>query len=173
MEVNKRLHGDSLEVLLMPSHTVKKKVKRYSLARVSSSPTATAKRDIQEYVRQIVILRDGGCIYRGVKGLPPCNGYAGEDNHLVLQADHLISRGKNIGFADTRLIVCVCKGHHTAKTFDHSGVYEPIARELIGKTRAELWDKVKADGGNYPMGYSDWLICIAALKQELSALEAL
>lgn len=136
------------------------------------SPVHLAKEEIQELARQVVIARDGGCIYRDVwqkHGLSPCNGYAGEDNHLVLQADHLVSRGKNVGFADTRLIVCTCKGHHTAKTFDKSNVYEPIIRELMGEERTKLWDKARKDRRMYHKTAWDWQKEILALKQELKS----
>lgn len=132
------------------------------------TPAQLAKEEIQELVRQIVIKRDGGCIYRGRKDLPPCNGYRG-DGELILQADHLITRGKNIGFADTKLIVCACKGHHTAKTFDPNDIYPAIIKELIGEERAKYWDKVKADRRPYHYTLWDWQKTILALKQELTA----
>src|SRR3990167_11522245 len=119
------------------------------------SPVSQAKKRIQALVRDIVIKRDGGCILRGRKDIAPCNGYRA-DGELILQADHLITRGKNIGFADTRLIVCLCKGHHTAKTFDQSDIYEPLIREKIGSERADLWAKCKADRKSYPMSAWDW-----------------
>jgi hypothetical protein len=75
------------------------------------SDIAEVKRDIQDLARNIVIARDGGCILRGVFGIPVCSGYA-KDGHLILLADHLITRGNAATYADTRLIVCLCKGHH-------------------------------------------------------------
>ena len=41
------------------------------------SETADTKREIQRLLREIVILRDGGCILRDVTiyGFPGCNGY--------------------------------------------------------------------------------------------------
>src|SRR3990167_8904588 len=129
------------------------------------SPVSQAKKRIQALVRDIVIKRDGGCILRGRKDIAPCNGYRA-DGELILQADHLITRGKNIGFAETRLIVCLCKGHHTAKTFKCKEEYEEIIAELIGPERKELWYKVKKDHKPYHMVLSDWWKVIVALKQE-------
>ena len=62
-------------------------------------------------MREIVIKRDGGCILRDIQGVSQCNGYR-KDGKLILQADHLITRANSATYADTRLIVCVCKGHH-------------------------------------------------------------
>ena len=145
-------------------------MRRSPLKRKSKSETAKAREEIQRLVREIVIARDGGCLLRDPPGLPPCNGYRA-DGELVLQADHLITRGKNIGFADTRLICCLCKGHHTAKTFDQNDTYEPIIREKIGPERAELWAKCKADRRSYPMGLWEWQKEILALKKELATHE--
>jgi hypothetical protein len=80
------------------------------------------KQRIQDLVRDIVIKREGGCIFRGdvpnPEGwtIPTCNGFA-KDGHLILQADHLITRANSATYADTRLIVCLCKGHHGWKSW--------------------------------------------------------
>src|SRR3990167_10149519 len=125
-------------------------MKRSYLSRIGKSDTAKAKKEIQALVRDIVIIRDGGCLLRNIKGIAPCNGYAGDDNHLVLQADHLVTRGKNVGYATTDLIICLCKGHHTAKTFTEKERYEDIIRGLIGKRRERLWNLAKADQKAHP-----------------------
>src|SRR5690242_1468878 len=101
-------------------------IPRSPLRRKSKSEVVKLKDRIQALVRAIVIKRDGGCVLKGFKGIP-C--------HAVLQADHLISRGRNVGFADSRLIVCLCKAHHTAKTFDTTHEYEWELRRRIGKER--------------------------------------
>jgi hypothetical protein len=80
------------------------------LAKKGKSDVALIKDDIQAYCRDIVILRDGGCIFRNEPG-HVCSGFA-KDGHLILQADHLITRANSATYADTRLIVCVCKGIH-------------------------------------------------------------
>lgn len=141
-------------------------MKRTKLRKKGKSDTAQAKDRIQKLAREIVIARDGGCILRGVAGITPCNGFA-QDGHLVLQADHLITRSKNIGYADTRVIVCLCKGHHTARTYDKSGYYDELIRKQIGKERGELWDRMRTDHKTYPMGLQDWLKIEVALTQEL------
>ena len=131
------------------------------LSRVGKSDTAKLKREIQALVREIVIIRDKGCLLKGYKFA--CSN--------VLQADHLITRGKNVGYADTRLIICLCSGHHTAKTFDDNNEYEPLIRNEIGEKRAKLWDMVRADRKSYPMSAWDWTKVIIGLKKDLADLE--
>ena len=50
---------------------------RSALRAISKSPSATLKRDIQAILRQIVIIRDGGCYIRNLRhcgGLPNTAG---------------------------------------------------------------------------------------------------
>jgi len=51
-------------------------MKRSALCIKGISETAELKQEIQDLVRAIVIIRDGGCLLRNVLGIPPCNGYA-------------------------------------------------------------------------------------------------
>ena len=138
------------------------------------SETAALKQEIQDLVREIVIARDGGCVFRNLEGyaadLPTCNGYR-KDGQLVLQADHLITRANSATYADTRLIVCVCKGHHGWKRW-HQKEYEMLVRSLIGKERAALWDRCEADSWRPTRRYqADWTLAVAALRNELSQLQ--
>lgn len=144
-------------------------IEKHSMRQHAKTPSAKLKVEIQSLARQIVIKRDGGCVFRDLENFPPCNGYSAGGN-LVLQADHMISRGKNIGFADTRLINCVCKGHHTAKTFDTTGRYEEALRGIVGEERALLWDRARADRKSYPRGAYEWGKEALALRQELKQL---
>lgn len=132
-----------------------------------------------------MIKRDGGCVFQGINikrmvvptsddihagyVVPPCNGYA-KDGHLILQADHLITRGNAATYADTRLIVCVCKGHHGWKKWNEAR-YNEIVRALISEERVKLWDKAYAARFQPHRKYTyDWKIELAALKQELHQL---
>ena len=74
-----------------------------------TSETADIKQEIQDTAWAIVKLRDGGCILRGKFG-HVCSGWR-KDGGLIYQADHLIERSNSATYADTRLIVCVCKGY--------------------------------------------------------------
>jgi hypothetical protein len=136
---------------------------------VGSSETADLKQEIQDLVREIVIIRDGGCILRNYPG-HVCSGFA-NDGHLILQADHLITRGNSATYADTRLIVCVCKGLHGWKKWNEKE-YDAIIRTVISPERVALWDRCHA--ARYTptrTGAYDWKMAIAALKQELRALQ--
>jgi hypothetical protein len=80
---------------------------------------------------------------RDIPHAPACNGYR-NDGELVLQADHLITRASNATYADTRLIVCVCKGHHGWKKW-HEKEYEALVRTLISPERVALWKRCEED----------------------------
>jgi len=154
------------------------------------STSAQLKREIQGLVRDIVIKRDGGCIFRdldkfsfdvlGVKfpltmpafEIPPCNGYA-NDGHLILQADHLITRANSATYADTRLIVCVCKGHHGWKSIAGNrwkSRYDAVVKTLIGEERVKLWERMEADRTPHHMGIGDWKLVLVALRAEYEKL---
>ena len=105
-----------------------------------------------------------------VYGTSICNGYtkAGE---LVLQADHLITRANSATYADTRLIVCVCKGHHGWKKY-HEREYNALLKErVLPPDRVALWDACERDSWR-PVRTSayDWLKTEIALKQELTEI---
>jgi hypothetical protein len=63
-------------------------VKRTPLAQKGTSDTALIKQDIQDTVREIVIIRDGGCIARDADW-HTCSGYR-NDGELILQYNELI-----------------------------------------------------------------------------------
>lgn len=149
-------------------------LKRSTKLRVAGhSEVAETKRNIQALLRDIVIKRDGGCILRNV-GISPlypyCNGYA-KDGHLILQADHLISRGNAATYADSRLVVCVCKGHHGWKSIGSNlrkRQYDEIVRQLLPPERVKLWDACERDSWRPHRAYAaDWKLAEAALKAEL------
>src|SRR5665647_1298403 len=119
-------------------------LKRKTGLRVKGHSEVTETKDrIQDLVREIVIKRDGGCILRDVQGVSQCNGYR-KDSQLVLQADHLITRANSATYADTRLIVCVCKGHHGWKKW-HEREYNALVRTLLSPERVKLWDDCERD----------------------------
>jgi len=126
-----------------------KPMKRSRIRLAGKSDTATLKKEIQALLRQIVIKRDGGCFLRNYKSkITPqyvnCGGYR-NDGELILQAEHLHTRGNASSFSDTRLVVCVCQRHHIYYKPQHSAEYNELAREFIGKKNAQLWDRVKED----------------------------
>jgi hypothetical protein len=147
--------------------------RRAPLKARGESETTLVKERIQALLREIVIIRDGGCILRNTIGVPSCNGYR-KDGQLVLQADHLITRANSATYADHRLVVCVCKGHHGWKSVGNNrnkAEYDAIVRTLLPPDRIELWDKCEADSWRPTRrGAYDWKLEEAALKQELTLL---
>jgi len=142
----------------------KSTLKRTKIRIVGQSTTAELKREIQALVRQIVMKRDGGCVIRDLR---PCGGVLGTVG-VVFQADHLITRSNSATYADTRLIVCVCKGCHMWKKF-HKEDYDVLVKTVLSKERVKLWDDSLALQ-HIPkrVGAYDWKLAIVALKQELS-----
>lgn len=135
----------------------------------------TVKVRIQSLLRAIAIERDKECVltpFQGKNSIPYCNGYR-NDGELVLQYDHLNSRAFNVSFADPRLGVLVCKGHHGWKSFgdNNKKLYDKLIRNIIGTARADLWDKVEQDRRTYPMGRADWLVIEISLRAELNKLK--
>ena len=135
------------------------------------SDTATIKREIQYIAREIVIARDGGCLLRDLHydGIPECDGYA-NNGQLILQCDHLVTRSNSATFADTRLMVCVCRGHHAWKSLGSNArkkEYDDLVRTLISAERVKLWDECERDSWR-PVRTTtyDWQLQLAALKQE-------
>ena len=130
--------------------------------------TPAVKDRIQDLLRQIVIIRDGGCILRNVLG-HNCNGFA-KDGHLILQADHLLTRANSQTYADSRLVVCVCKGAHGWKSVGsnrNKDQYDALVRTVLPPDGVALWDACEQDSwrpnGNYR---SDWLLAEAVLISE-------
>lgn len=146
-------------------------LKRTKLHVVGQSSTSQIKREIQALLREIVILRDGGCILRDRTDVPPCNGYR-KDGELILQADHLLSRAHSATYSDSRLVVCVCKGHHGWKSVGNNlrkSEYDNIVKEILPKERVELWEKCEKE--QWKPTKVDWALEKAALEQELKKLK--
>jgi hypothetical protein len=153
-------------------------LKRNTKLRIAGkSDVAETKRNIQALLRDIVIKRDGGCVLRSFAieypygPLSECNGYA-KDGHLILQADHLIRRSNAATYADSRLVVCLCKGHHGCKSLGSNlckKQYDAIVRQLLSPERVKLWDAYERDSCKpVRTGAYDWRLAEAALKAELN-----
>ena len=120
-----------------------------------NSETAKVKERIQALLRQIVIKRDGGCVLRIYQQSGQCGGYT-ESGNLVLQADHLITRGKNIGYAEPDLVVCLCKRHHIFWKKQYGDLYWEFMEKIIGPARWQKLKKAEADQKIYEMTAYDW-----------------
>lgn len=149
-------------------------LKRNKPIRVAGkSDTATVKQEIQDVVREIVILRDGGCIARDQEWHESCGGYT-KDGKLVLQADHLIERSNSATYAEPRLIVCVCKGLHGWKHFKKSNhdLYNQRMKELLPESRVRLWEQCEKDFWKpHRTSTMDWKLMLVALKQDLAKMQ--
>lgn len=114
-------------------------MKRSPLRQNGKSETAKCKVRIQALLRELALLRDGGCVLFEVGGtgnIPYCGSAPTKDGHTILQYDHLNSRGFNVSFADIRLGVILCQGHHAWKTFRAKKQYDILIRQIIGPERA-------------------------------------
>lgn len=128
------------------------------------SETADIKQEIQDTLRAIVIARDGTCILRGIRRC----------YDTVLQADHLITRANSATYADSRLVVCVCRSCHAWKSLGNNrykAQYDELVRTLISPERVALWERCERDSWRPHRTYTnDWRLQLAALRQELKQL---
>lgn len=136
----------------------------------------TVKNRIQALLRQIGLIRDKGCVlapFQGKNGIPYCNGYR-SDGELIYQYDHLNSRAHNVSYAEPKLGVILCKGHHGWKSFtdNNKKKYDALVRTIIGPERTKLWDKVEEDRRTYPMTKWDWEKVELGLEIELKKLRS-
>lgn len=140
-------------------------LKRTRIRVAGTSTTAQLKKEIQRLVREVVMVRDKGCILREARR---CGGEIGK---AVIQADHLITRANSATYADTRLIVCVCRNCHFWKKY-HEKEYDLLVKQIISKERVDLWDRCIADRLRpVRMGAHDWKLEIINLKSELKDYE--
>ena len=134
---------------------------------VGHSDTAQLKEAIQVELRRIVIARDDGCVLRDSYDVPSCGGYA-NDGHLILQADHLITRANSATFADPRLVVTVCKAHHGWKSVGsnrNKSQYDAAVRKVLSEERVRLWDACEKDSWRPARtSASDWAKELAYLR---------
>lgn len=135
------------------------------MRRYAQNESAQLKKEIQRLVREIVIKRDGGCILRGIRH---CGGYVGRS---VLQADHLVSRSNSATYADSRLIVCLCRPCHGGFKQWHQKEYDALVKTILPPERVALWERCEMDSWR-PKRTSayDWKLEITALRQELAQL---
>jgi len=133
------------------------------------SDASQDKREIQALLRQLVILRDGGCWMRHYSEAGSCGGRR-NDGTIIYQAEHLHTRANSASYADSRLVVCICVHHHIHWKPQHSARYNELARDFIGEKRSKLWAAVQADRSPHKI---DWKIAIIGLNQELKALSAI
>ena len=106
------------------------------------------------------MLRDKGCILRNLRH---CGGTLDTEG-VVIQADHLITRANSATYADSRLVVCICKGCHGWKHW-HEKEYDLLIKTILPKKTIELWDKCQLE--SWRPSKMDWSSELVALEQEL------
>ncbi len=140
-------------------------MKRSKLRVRGISETSTLKEEIQSVLRSIVIARDGGCLLRAKRH---CS--KGLDSNVVYQADHLITRANNATYADSRLVVCVCRPCHFWKKY-HQKEYDSLVKSILPKERIRLWEKCEQDSWRpVKHGVHDWKLDLLVLYKELAKL---
>lgn len=144
-------------------HKVGGGLKRSALKKLSKSPVAACKRQIQALLRQIVILRDKGCVVRHAAS-GKCSG--------PLQAEHLISRSNSATYGDPRNIVCLCQYHHIFWKPQYSRQYWQIIRDVIGEKRWKWVELAESDAGRHKGTKMDWVLVKLVLEKELAVLES-
>jgi hypothetical protein len=130
------------------------------LPRLGKSTASASKRRIQALLRQIVIIRDGGCILRVVLG--KCSD--------VLQAEHLRNRQHSKTYGDLRNIVCLCQYHHIFWKKQNERLYWELIEQHLGKER---WDWLKEQEKDHTPYKANWIGIEEGLKAELALLSAL
>lgn len=145
---------------------ITKPMKRTKIRVKGHSTVAELRDEIQSLVRDIVMLRDGGCILRKHR---LCGGEIGE---AVIQADHLITRSNSATYADTRLIVCLCKRCHGWKHW-YEKDYDRLVKTILSPERVKLWEKCEEDRSRHITHKPDWKLEIISLKQERDKLRNL
>lgn len=152
----------------MPTRsTTSPAAKAFKKVRLESSQTV--KNRIQALLRQNAIARDGGCVLRDYPEAGACGGWR-KDGELILQAEHLNTRMRNISYGDMRNIVCLCQRHHGFWKPQNSRLYWDLIRKVVGEERWEWLKKVEADNRSYPMGKHEWLMVEIGLREELKQL---
>jgi len=146
--------------------------RRTTLRTTGKSDTAKTKKRIQALLREIAIIRDGGCVLRDYPEAGVCGGYGPKSGTLILQAEHLVSRARSVSFGDMRNIVCLCQRHHGYFKEQNGRLYWELIQKIIGAARWEWIKRVEQDQKAYPMSAGDWLKVELALTHDLAALNS-
>jgi hypothetical protein len=147
------------------------------LRTTAKTGSAQAKKKIQALLRTLTIRNDGGCFLRLYPEAGACGGYGPRSGKLVLQADHINSRGFNVSYGDMRNILCICSGHHGGFKTRNPGLYMVLARKYIlsqpgGKVRWEYVERVLQDRKIYPMSAWDWAKVELSLSTDVTSAKA-
>src|SRR3990167_9885333 len=90
------------------------------------------KKRIQDLLKQIVRLRYGGCIFKGIGR--QCSG--------PLSADHIVTRGRSRTYGLSVNVVCVCIGHHFFWKPTNPTLYTNRVDEYVGKRKRKWLERI-------------------------------
>lgn len=143
-------------------------MKRSRLRIAGKSDTAEIKREIQFTLREIVIMRDKGCILRFKRH---CGGEIGK---AVIQADHLVTRANSATYADPRLVVALCKGCHGGWKQWNKEAYDALVKTILPPDRVALWERCERERYSTVTrkGSYDWKLELIVLKGQLVTMKA-
>jgi hypothetical protein len=137
----------------------------------SDDDSAEVKRRIQAFLRECVIIRDGGCVLRLYPESGACGGCR-NDGQLILQAEHLVTRSNSVSYGDLRNIVCLCQRHHGFFKPQYSRLYWELIERHIGPERWAWIKRVEADRRPYRFYLADWKALEVGLTADLAKLRA-
>lgn len=136
---------------------------------VKAQSASAIKKEIQALLREIVILRDGGCIFRNYPEAGKCGGWR-SDGELILQADHISSRGNSTTYALTDNVVCICRNHHTFWKRKNPAEWTDITRKHIGVERFDRMISLGKEKARHSYTTYDWGKIALGLKDDLKKL---
>ena|SRR3990167_348920 len=142
-------------------------MKKSPLQQYGKSNVSKTKVKIQALLRELAIQRDKHCVLQDYPEAGVCGSRATKDGHLIIQAEHLISRARSVSFGDMRNIVLLCQRHHGYFKEQNGRLYWELIEKIIGVERWAWIKKVERDTKSYPMSLSDWTKIYLVLIQEL------
>lgn len=96
------------------------------------------------------------------------DGFA-NDGHLILQAEHLITRASAATDGDSRLVVYVCRGAHAWKSPGRNrnkAQYDALVKTLLSPERVALWEACESDSWRLVRTSAmDWKLVLVALQK--------
>lgn len=142
----------------------RKPLRRTKINVVGHSETADIKKVIQGLVREIGIIRDGGCVLRHYPQAGACGGHR-KDGELILQAEHYVTRANSATFGDMRNIGILCQHHHGNFKPQHSRLYWDLIRQHIGE---QMWEWIKRVEEDRTAHKIDWKLVEIDLRMQLA-----
>src|SRR3990167_4521339 len=142
-------------------------MKKSPLQQYGKSNVSKTKVKIQALLRELAIQRDKHCVLQDYPEAGVCGSRATKDGHLIIQAEHLISRARSVSFADMRNIVLLCQRHHGYFKEQNGRLYWELIEKIIGQERWNWIKKVEKDTKPYHMDLADWQKIEIVLYNEL------